>query len=101
MREIKADSRNSSAHSVCGHSPNELADGALINLILTLPPDVTGNERVQVRCAARLSAQKTEGDQTVLLAEIEKYEFLSRHESQAAARRINSVRSVPVGGGRR
>jgi CheY-like chemotaxis protein len=81
MREIKTESCNLGAASFCSRSSEEFND-EVISLILTLPREVTGNELVQLRCAARLRSRQIENDQSVLVAEIEKYEFLSRHESE-------------------
>jgi len=58
-------------------SPGKFDDDDLISLILTLPRKVTGNERVQVRCDARVRSRRIQENQTVVVAEIEDYEFLS------------------------
>jgi hypothetical protein len=100
MREIKAESRDAGATSLCSQPSSDFID-EIISLILTLPRAVTGNERVQVRCAARLRSRQIEKDQTVLVAEIEKCEFLNRPESEGTALNRPPISCAPPTGGRK
>jgi hypothetical protein len=54
----------------------ELVAGSPIEFVMTLPPDITLADPIQVRCAGKvLRVDKTAQDQGVAVA-IEKYDFV-------------------------
>ena len=99
MNEMKNAPRKDANPSSGRRSFDEAADGSLANLILTLPRDVTGKQPVQVRCSARVSSRQ-DGEQKILVLEIERYEFLSPSELETAPGDLRACSATAAGGGK-
>jgi hypothetical protein len=75
-----AQTRDVSARGICFYVDSSVAPGAAIEFTLTLPPEITLTESIQVRCrgkVVRVDDQSPDGKLAVA-AVIEEYEFVSR-----------------------
>ena len=84
-READAESREVSSRGVYFHLPNGLRRGSPLEIIMTLPHEVTHCGPVRVRCMAHVlrSGEENSGEVGVV-AEIERFEFLPRAASATA-----------------
>lgn len=72
--------RDISARGICFHSKSPLKEGADISFTMTLPPEITLTEPIDVRCTGRV-VRVGRGDDTPdisVAAIIERYEFLGQ-----------------------
>lgn len=70
-------SEDVSSRGVYFFFPKELKDGANIEIVMTLPHEVTLAGPVRVRCVGRVTRTEQRGDSKVgVVAAIERYEFL-------------------------
>jgi hypothetical protein len=73
-----AQTRDISARGICFYLDSSLREGAPIEFTLTLPPEITLTESIQVRCkgrVVRVDGAGVEGKMAVA-AVIDEYEFL-------------------------
>ena len=82
--EARTESKDVSSRGVYFFLPKEVKNGSPVEIILTLPHEITLAGPVRVRCLGRVqrSASEEEG-RTGIVAEIERYEFLRSDESAA------------------
>jgi hypothetical protein len=82
--EAETESRDVSSRGVYFFLPKEVSHGSPVEIILTLPHEVTLAGPVRVRCLGRV--HRTEGDgegRSGVVAEIHRYEFLRGDENAA------------------
>jgi PilZ domain len=75
-----AQTRDVSARGICFYIDSSVREGATIEFTLTLPPEITLTESIQVRCkgrVVRVDEAGTEG-KVAVAAVIDEYEFLSQ-----------------------
>jgi hypothetical protein len=76
-RELAGHARDVSSRGVFMYLDTEIAEGAPIEFVMILPPEVTLAEPIRVRCTGRvLRVTRAEQEQGVAVA-IDKYDFVS------------------------
>jgi PilZ domain len=84
--EAQTESRDVSSRGVYFFLPKEVTSGSPVEIILTLPHEITLAGPVRVRCLGRVN--RTEGADAVgssgIVAEIQRYEFLRGDDENAA-----------------
>ncbi|HEX3587515.1 MAG TPA: PilZ domain-containing protein [Candidatus Angelobacter sp.] len=76
-REPAGQTRDVSSRGVFMYLDTEISEGAPIEFVMTLPPEVTLAEPIRVRCTGRvLRVTRAEQDQGVAVA-IDNYDFVS------------------------
>jgi hypothetical protein len=84
--DAPATTRDVSARGVCFYIESALSEGQQFEFTLTLPPEVTLTENVEVRCVARVvRVEPANADgKLAVAAVIDRYEFLPReaHEPE-------------------
>jgi hypothetical protein len=75
-----AQTRDVSARGICFYVDSSVEAGAAIEFTLTLPPEITLTESIQVRCKGKVvRVDNTGGENKVAVAAvIDEYEFLSQ-----------------------
>jgi PilZ domain len=75
-----AQTRDVSARGICFYMDSSVREGAAIEFTLTLPPEITLTESIQVRCKGRVvRVDESAGEGKVAVAAvIDEYEFLSQ-----------------------
>jgi hypothetical protein len=85
--EACTESKNVSSRGVFFHLPKTVKHGSPVEILLTLPHEITLAGPVRVRCLGRIQrAEPEEGAHSGvfgMVAEIERYEFLRSDESAA------------------
>lgn len=84
--EAQTESRDVSSRGVFFFLPKQVTSGSPVEIILTLPHEITLAGPVRVRCLGRVN--RTEGDDLLgrsgVVAEIQRYEFLRGNDENAA-----------------
>jgi hypothetical protein len=78
--EKSAQTRDVSARGICFYIDSTVAPGAAIEFTLTLPPEITLTESIQVRCrgkVVRVDNASSDG-KVAVAAVIDEYEFISK-----------------------
>jgi PilZ domain len=76
-RELAGHTRDVSSRGVFMYLDSQVAEGAAIEFVMTLPTEITLAEPIRVRCSGKiLRVAKDEQEQGVAVA-IEKYDFVS------------------------
>jgi PilZ domain len=75
-----AQTRDVSARGICFYIDSSVRQGAAIEFTLTLPPEITLTETIQVRCKGRVVRVDESGPhgKVAVAAVIDEYEFLSQ-----------------------
>jgi hypothetical protein len=82
--EARTLSRDVSSRGVYFSLPKKVKHGSAIEIVLTLPHEITLAGPVRVRCLGRvLRTEGGEEESTGVVAEIERYEFLRGDENAA------------------
>jgi hypothetical protein len=82
--EAATESKDVSSRGVYFFLPKEVKNGAPVEIILTLPHEITMAGPVRVRCLGRVQrAENGEEGRSGIVAEIERYEFLRGDENAA------------------
>lgn len=83
--ETHTESRDVSSRGVYFFLPKEVKSGSPVEIVLTLPHEITLAGPVRVRCLGRIqrSENPQEEGRTGIVAEIERYEFLRGDEHAA------------------
>lgn len=68
--------RDVSSRGVFMYLDTEIATGAPIEFVMTLPPEITLAESIRVRCTGKILRIDKEAPQQGVAAAIEKYDFL-------------------------
>jgi len=83
--EAATESREVSSRGLYFHLPKGLKSGAPVEIVMTLPHELTQAGPVRVRCLGRVLRSSPEGSGEVgVAAAIERYEFMRNGESSAA-----------------
>jgi len=77
--EITAHTRDISSRGVSFYLDSPLQVGAALNFTLTLPPEVTLTQAIQVRCNGRVVRieESPENSRVAVAAVIDRYEFMA------------------------
>jgi hypothetical protein len=75
-REIRTESRDVSSRGVFFSFPGELEPGASLELVMTLPDEITLAGPVRVRCVGHVVRVDTSRGETGVAVKIDRYEFL-------------------------
>ena len=82
--EAETESRDVSSRGVYFFLPKQVVHGAPVEIILTLPHEVTLAGPVRVRCLGRVHRSEQDGEgRSGVVAEIHRYEFLRGDENAA------------------
>lgn len=82
--EAQTESRDVSSRGVYFFLPKQVIHGSPVEIILTLPHEVTLAGPVRVRCLGRVHRTEPEGaERSGIVAEIHRYEFLRGDENAA------------------
>ncbi len=79
--EAATESQNISSRGVLFLSPKQIENGSPVEIVMTLPPEITMAGPIKVRCHGRIRRTESRLDRRVgVVAEIERYEFLRSDE---------------------
>ena len=81
--EANTESKDVSSRGVYFFLPKGVKSGSPVEIILTLPHEITLAGPVRVRCLGRVRRAEDEQGRTGVVAEIERYEFLRGDENAA------------------
>ena len=81
--EARTESKNVSSRGVYFSLPKEVKAGSPVEIVLTLPHEITMAGPVRVRCLGRVRRNETQEGEPRVVAEIERYEFLRGDENAA------------------
>jgi hypothetical protein len=82
--EARTESKDVSSRGVYFFLPKKVKDGSAIEIVLTLPHEITLAGPVRVRCLGRIQRTESEAEGlSGVVAEIERYEFLRGDENAA------------------
>jgi PilZ domain len=82
--EAQTESRDVSSRGVYFFLPKEVGNGSPVEIVLTLPHEITLAGPVRVRCLGRVNRNEEEDDgRSGIVAEIERYEFMRGDEHAA------------------
>lgn len=82
--EAKTESKDVSSRGVYFFLPKEVKNGSPVEIVLTLPHEITLAGPVRVRCLGRIQrTHEEDGGRSGVVAEIERYEFLRGDENAA------------------
>jgi hypothetical protein len=75
-REVRTESRDVSSRGVFFSFPGELETGASLEIVMTLPDEITLAGPVRVRCVGHVVRADVEHSKTGVAVKIDRYEFL-------------------------
>jgi len=82
--EASTESHDVSSRGVYFFLPKEVKEGSPVEILLTLPNEITLAGPVRVRCLGRIQRTESKADGAIgVVAAIERYEFLRGDESAA------------------
>ena len=82
--EARTESKDVSSRGVYFFLPKDVKNGSPVEIVLTLPHEITLAGPVRVRCLGRVQrSQEEEEVRSGIVAEIERYEFLRGDENAA------------------
>ena len=83
--EARTESKDVSSRGVYFFLPKQVRDGSPVEIVLTLPHEITLAGPVRVRCLGRVrrAEEDTPEGRSGIVAEIERYEFLRGDENAA------------------
>ena len=82
--EARTESKDVSSRGVYFFLPKDVKSGSPVEIVLTLPHEITLAGPVRVRCLGRVSRSEGEDEgRSGIVAEIERYEFLRGDENAA------------------
>ena len=81
--EARTESKDVSSRGVYFFLPKDVKNGSPIEIVLTLPHEITLAGPVRVRCLGRVNRSEAEEVGAGIVAEIERYEFLRGDENAA------------------
>ena len=77
LREVRTRSEDVSSQGIYFVLTEGIKDGTAVELEVTLPHQITFEDKVRVRCSGRVLRTEIEGPKAGVAAVIEKYRFLS------------------------
>ncbi len=81
--EASTESRDVSSRGVYFFLPKEVSSGSPVEILLTLPHEITLAGPVKVRCLGRIKRHEADEGRIGVVAQIERYEFLRGDEHVA------------------
>ena len=97
--EDATESQNVSSRGILFLSSKPIEEGSPVEIVMTLPPEITMAGPIKVRCHGRIRRTESRLDRRVgVVAEIESYEFL-RSDADSQSRELHTERvrvSLPV-----
>jgi hypothetical protein len=75
--ELSAHTRDVSSRGVFMFLETEIAVGAPIEFVMTLPPEITLSEPIRVRCTGKVVRVDKAGQEQGVAVAIDKYDFVS------------------------
>jgi PilZ domain len=82
--EARTESKDVSSRGVYFFLPKDVKNGSPVEIVLTLPHEITLAGPVRVRCLGRVQRSEEEDEGRLgIVAEIERYEFLRGDENAA------------------
>ena len=81
--EAATESKDVSSRGVYFHLPKEVKPGSPVEILLTLPHEITLAGPVRVRCLGRIQRSELASGRIGVVAAIERYEFLRGDENAA------------------
>jgi PilZ domain len=82
--EASTESKDVSSRGVYFFLPKDVKNGSPVEIVLTLPHEITLAGPVRVRCLGRISrSDEVKEGQSGMVAQIERYEFLRGDENAA------------------
>jgi hypothetical protein len=82
--EVATQSRDVSARGIYFLLPKEIEQGSRVEIVMTLPHEITMVGPVRVRCLGRIQRIEPRADHRVgVVAALERYEFLRSDENAA------------------
>ncbi len=82
--EILTESKDVSSHGVYFVVDQSLKTGSSLELLMTLPPEITRGDPVRIRCEARVQRTETLAGGVGVAAKIERYRFLPGKRRKAS-----------------
>ena len=83
--EILTESKDVSSHGVYFLMEKSFKSGSALEIVVTLPPEITHGEPVRVRCEARVQRSENIAEGRVgIAAKIERYRFLPGKRRKAS-----------------
>lgn len=74
---VASQTKDVSARGVFFYINSEVREGSPLEFTLTLPPEITLTESIQVRCTGKVIRVEDDNGQMGIAAAIEQYEFLN------------------------
>lgn len=74
--EVTGHSRDVSSRGVFFYLSPEIAEGANIDFVMTLPPEITFTKAVRVHCTGKVVRVQKNGNKQGVAVAIEKYDFV-------------------------
>jgi hypothetical protein len=81
--EAQTESQDVSSRGVYFHLPKDIKEGSPVEILLTLPHEITLAGPVRVRCLGQILRSESSGATVGVVAAIERYEFLRGDEDAA------------------
>ncbi len=81
--EANTESRDVSSRGLYFNLPKDIQPGSPVEILLTLPHEITLAGPVRVRCLGRIQRSESSGAAIGVVAAIERYEFLRGEEDAA------------------
>lgn len=75
-REVPGRTRDVSSRGVFMYLDTSIAEGAPIEFVMTLPPEITLAESIRVRCTGKILRVDQAAEQQGVAVAIEKYDFM-------------------------
>ena len=82
--EARTESKDVSSRGVYFFLPKKMKNGSPVEIVLTLPHEITLAGPVRVRCLGRVQRTEDEEGNAGVVAAIERYEFLRNNDEHAA-----------------
>ncbi len=90
--EDATESQNVSSRGILFLSSKPIEEGSPVEIVMTLPPEITMAGSIKVRCHGRIRRTESRLDRRVgVVAEIESYEFL-RSDADSQSRELRTER---------
>ena len=89
-RTVPAFSQNLSARGVFLYSEENFPEGATVQLIFTMPSEVTLAENMRVRCRGRVLRSSASGCGNGIAVQFDSYQYLPSTETNVELTRISS-----------
>ncbi len=76
-RQASANTRDISSRGICFYTDARIEPGSEVEFTLTLPPEITMTEAIQVHCKGKvLRVEEIPGGRLAIAAQINQYQFI-------------------------